>query len=298
MPLPSSGTGKEGDGINPTVGVRLRGVQPDSKGLVFKKDPSRPGGGIFVAAVDADYSDLPKGVVASAKERQEEEDGEETKMQQQQQQQQSQSQQSQESQMQQPQQQQPSAAASIVNYTPLTSSPSVLPNLNPRMNTTSIANEMQKQVQVMNVLDGVMGVGNNASGASTGGAGETGSSSSQQVHLNPEQLMVENGLVEGMPAGSMFDWDQWDMFFSRFGMIGGGAGNGAGAGNGNGGGDNGNGGGGGGGTLHAFASHAAAQAQAGAATLAGIGRNRPAGIVGPQQSSDQRGLSLDPSKVK
>lgn len=258
--MPVTSVGKQGDAINPTVGVRMRGNQPDSKGLVFQKDPSRPGGGIFVA-VDADYSDLPTTVVTSAKNQSAEGnqgqdqgqiDAEHNKQQQQQ------SQQPQQQQSQQQQQPASGSAASIVNYTPLPTTPL---NLNPRMNVPSLAGDGQRQVQLMNVLDSTMGI----------------SSSRVNQIANPEQLIADTGLVDGLPAGSMFDWEQWETFFSRFGMASGmGAENAA-------------------GTLQAFASHAAAQAQAGAATLAGIGRNRPINIA-PQPSNDQR--SLDSLKGK
>jgi hypothetical protein len=59
---PSSST----EPLNPTVGVRPRGKFPEAlRGLMFKKDPSQPGGGVFVAAErpSGDYSDLPKGTI-------------------------------------------------------------------------------------------------------------------------------------------------------------------------------------------------------------------------------------------
>lgn len=52
--------------MNPTVGVRPRGKVPEAlRGLMFRKDSSQPGGGIFVAAErpSGDYSDLPKGTI-------------------------------------------------------------------------------------------------------------------------------------------------------------------------------------------------------------------------------------------
>lgn len=52
--------------LNPTVGVRPRGKFPEAlRGLMFRKDPSQPGGGVFVAAErpGGDYSDLPRGTI-------------------------------------------------------------------------------------------------------------------------------------------------------------------------------------------------------------------------------------------
>lgn len=52
--------------LNPTTGVRPRGTLPDNlRGLVFTKDESAPGGGLFVAAEqpNGDYSDIPKGTI-------------------------------------------------------------------------------------------------------------------------------------------------------------------------------------------------------------------------------------------
>jgi hypothetical protein len=60
--VPSSST----EPMNPTVGVRPRGKFPEAlRGLMFRKDPSQPGGGVFVAAErpSGDYSDLPKGTI-------------------------------------------------------------------------------------------------------------------------------------------------------------------------------------------------------------------------------------------
>ena len=52
--------------INPTVGVRPRTSFPEAlRGLTFRKDPSQPGGGVFVAREreSGDYSDLPRGSI-------------------------------------------------------------------------------------------------------------------------------------------------------------------------------------------------------------------------------------------
>jgi hypothetical protein len=51
--------------LNPTGGVQSK-LPSTYKGLKYKKDPSRPGGGVFIAsgkAKEGDYSNVPEGVV-------------------------------------------------------------------------------------------------------------------------------------------------------------------------------------------------------------------------------------------
>jgi hypothetical protein len=45
--------------LNPTTGVQAK---PPTTGLVYKKDASRPGGGVFVAEENADVENLPASV--------------------------------------------------------------------------------------------------------------------------------------------------------------------------------------------------------------------------------------------
>lgn len=62
--------------LNPTGGVK---VKPQPPGLDYKKDPSRPGGGVFIAHGEArktDYKDLPKGVVITSSSEEESSEGE------------------------------------------------------------------------------------------------------------------------------------------------------------------------------------------------------------------------------
>ncbi|KZP12550.1 hypothetical protein FIBSPDRAFT_835995 [Athelia psychrophila] len=83
----------------------------------------------------------------------------------------------------------PAAASSMVNFTPLGEArPGGMPaNVNPAMeNVTS------SRVQVLNVLDVPQG--------------------SQTLE---QFAMADNGFLEGIPGG-MFDWGQWDTFFTRF----------------------------------------------------------------------------------
>ncbi|KAG6856458.1 hypothetical protein H0H87_004318 [Tephrocybe sp. NHM501043] len=89
-----------------------------------------------------------------------------------------------------------SPTSPLVNYTPLMRRQGSMSNVNPAMN---MQNQPQGNVQVMNVLDGPQG-----------------------SNTLQEFALTDNGFLEGIP-GSMFDWGQWDTFFSRF------SGNGSGA---------------------------------------------------------------------
>lgn len=106
--------------LNPTGGVK--GRQPLG-GLEYKKDPSRPGGGVFVAhgeARKADYG-MPKGTIITSSDEESEE---------------------------------PPAAgsSSLVNIRPLTSGARGEANVNPALNY--MASQSPGNVQVLNVLDG------------------------------------------------------------------------------------------------------------------------------------------------
>ncbi|KAG6852945.1 hypothetical protein C0991_007955 [Blastosporella zonata] len=95
--------------------------------------------------------------------------------------------QGQQQQQQQVQQGLSSPTSPIVNYTPLGRRQVNLSNMNPAMNMQS---QPQGNVQVMNVLDG-------------------------PTNTLQEFALTDNGFLEGIPGG-MFDWGQWDTFFSRF----------------------------------------------------------------------------------
>ncbi|KAJ3500496.1 hypothetical protein NLJ89_g9771 [Agrocybe chaxingu] len=86
-----------------------------------------------------------------------------------------------------------STSAPLVNLTPLTGGGrgGHFMNVNPAMNLQ--AQSAPGNVQVMNVLDAAQGGSNLA-----------------------DYAMADNGFLEGIP-GQMFDWGQWDTFFSRFG---------------------------------------------------------------------------------
>ncbi|KAH7889628.1 fungal-specific transcription factor domain-containing protein [Phlebopus sp. FC_14] len=158
--------------LNPTGGVR--GKQPLG-GLEYKKDPSRPGGGVFVAHGEArkgNYEGIPQGTIITSSD--EESDVERTKL--------------------------PTRrGSSLVNITPLSSvgggsggvaEGSVsFQNMNPALN--NVTSQRPGNVQVLNMLD------------------------VPQASNTLEQFaMADVGLLEGIPGG-MFDWSQWDSFFSR-----------------------------------------------------------------------------------
>ncbi|KAJ6525597.1 fungal-specific transcription factor domain-containing protein [Mycena capillaripes] len=146
--------------LNPTGGVK--GKQPAS--LNYQPDPTRPGGGVFIAHKDSqdDFEDLPAGtVIKDGVEGGEAASGGKQ-----------------------------GAGTTMVNLTPLTTGGSggrgSHSNVNPAMNMGVGANP----VQVMNVLD------------------------AQAGNTLADLAMTDTALLEGIP-GEMFNWGQWDSFFSR-----------------------------------------------------------------------------------
>ncbi|KAG6832044.1 hypothetical protein H0H92_005466 [Tricholoma furcatifolium] len=236
--------------LNPTGGVT---VKKPTVGLEYKKDPTRPGAGVFIAhgqaAKEGDFKGIPAGVVIKSTSSDSENDlGEATSAPavsssssaplslndrdrasllstsssfapplpndaSQQHQHQHQHHQQQLSSPtpslqtmhrglamssairstvnQQQQQQQPvgSPTSPIVNFTPIGRRQGGYSNMNPTLN---MQGQPPGNVQVMNVLDGLQG-GN----------------------ALQDFALTDNGFLEGIP-GSMFDWGQWDTFFSRF----------------------------------------------------------------------------------
>lgn len=171
--------------LNPTVGVKGR---PPVM-LDYRKDPTRPGGGVFVAqdsgTSDA-LSDLPKGIVVGASEVEEDADAAgsvdgDAQDQQLQRQQQLDGSGAQTMNA----QAGPSGAAPMVNLTPLPVSGNnagrQYSNVNPAMNLQA-SQSGSANVQVMNILDG-----------------------SQSSTAMADLAMAENGFLDGIPGG-MFDW--------------------------------------------------------------------------------------------
>ncbi|KAE9409478.1 hypothetical protein BT96DRAFT_1012476 [Gymnopus androsaceus JB14] len=166
----------EAPALNPTGGVK--GKQPLGI-LDYKPDPTRPGGGVFVAkGGSAGYQDLPAGVVVEGEEgsegvhfwlctslfmNQSNPDGNTAGV---------------GSQI----ETDASGSGSMVHFTPLTHGNSS--NLNPAMNMQTGSN------RIINTLDTPATVENLA------------------------DFAVADNDLEGMPS-IMFDWSQWDSFFSR-----------------------------------------------------------------------------------
>ncbi|OBZ69223.1 Acetamidase regulatory protein [Grifola frondosa] len=150
----------EAPALNPTGGVKAK---PPLGGLVFKSDPSRPGGGVFVAQGKVREGQLdkalPEGTIISGEGAEGGAGG---------------------------QQQASGTGPGMVNFTPLGN----FPNMNPALNEQP---EAPANVTVMNVLDVPQG-GNTLE----------------------QHAMAETGFLDNIPGG-MFDWGQWDNFFSRFG---------------------------------------------------------------------------------
>lgn len=151
--------------LNPTGGVKGKRAL---SGLEYKKDPSRPGGGFFVAHGEArsgDYEDVPRGTIVTSSDDEAEVATENAQR----------------------------CGSSMVTITPLPSARgdgASFPNMNPALN--SVMSDTSSSVQVLNVLD------------------------VPQASNTLEQFaMADVGLLEGIPGG-MFDWGQWDSFFSRF----------------------------------------------------------------------------------
>ncbi|KAH8106811.1 fungal-specific transcription factor domain-containing protein [Cristinia sonorae] len=192
--------------LNPTGGVK---VKPPTEGLTFRKDPSRPGGGVFIAneqPKEEVVRDLPEGLIIHDSQPEGESDMNSS----------SQSRtennvsllsrvaaslstlyapsttrpsglvQEQQRQHAQQQAQIASSASAMVNLTPLGPN---FPNMNPAMNTASSSSGKSK-VQVMNMLD------------------------VPQAQSQIEQYSMADSFLDGIP-GSMLDWNQWENYFSR-----------------------------------------------------------------------------------
>ncbi|KAI0062323.1 hypothetical protein BV25DRAFT_672613 [Artomyces pyxidatus] len=150
--------------LNPTGGV-VGKKQPPLGGLAYEKDPSRPGGGVFIAhgkSKGAYDGEVPEGTVINSTSDDEDEPEEREKVK--------------------------VKVKPMVETTPLTHANATV-NVNPALN----ADGGSGNVQVMNLLD-------------------TSPAAQSLEHF----AMADNSWLEGMPAG-MFDWGQWDEFFTRLG---------------------------------------------------------------------------------
>jgi len=168
--------------LNPTGGVKAK---PPVM-LDYRKDPTRPGGGVFIAHDQGNTAeqlkDVPEGVVISAGDGDEDDDAAgsvdgEGEPEQQQLTEQQRVQHTQE-------QQRLQSSAPLVNMTPLSVGDgrgSQYSNVNPAMNLQA-AQTAPSNVQVMNILD-----------------------SSQSGSTITDLAMADTGFLEGIPGG-MFDW--------------------------------------------------------------------------------------------
>jgi len=150
--------------LNPTGGG-VRKIQASFKGLKFKKDTSRPGGGVFIAhgkAKEADYTDIVEGTVVIPGSDEEESEG-------------------------------TRSVAIVGNYAQasgIDQGAENFANVNPLLNGATVAGS--SDVRVLNMLD-----------------------MPQAPHTLEQFTVADSGLLEGLPR-SMFDWPQWESFFSRF----------------------------------------------------------------------------------
>ncbi|EKM55173.1 uncharacterized protein PHACADRAFT_255607 [Phanerochaete carnosa HHB-10118-sp] len=188
----------EAPALNPTGGVK---VKPPLGGLVFRKDSTRPGGGVFIARRDANPEDLkhlPEGTVIH-----EQSEGEAPASSPDSQRPNTmawtpESASSPQSQQHRTPSRHPHTSPTMVNYAPLVGAN--YPNVNPAMNN-GFAQAQQRSnggnaippghVQVINLLDQAQG-----------------------ANALEQLAMAEAGFLEGMPA-TIFDWGSWDSFFAR-----------------------------------------------------------------------------------
>jgi hypothetical protein len=157
----------EAPALNPTAGVKAK---PPIGGLVYKKDGSRPGGGVFIRH---DETKVPR-IYIPGQDKDSEAGGQGILH----------------SEAAALASSSTGGSSSMINVVPFSGDPEGVQNVNPAMNSM-MASE-PANVQVMNVLD------------------------VPQASNTLEQFaMADIGLLEGIPGG-MFDWGQWDTFFSRF----------------------------------------------------------------------------------
>jgi len=152
--------------LNPTSNVKAN-KPPPLGGLSYEKDPSRPGGGVFIVHGKAKGAFLKAGPGVIIQGQSDEEDEDDA----------------------------PSAGAHDHESGTL-SAPAQdgNANVNPVLNEGGMAES--ENVHVMNVLD----------------------SSPSTTRALERFALADNNWLDGIPGpGGMFDWGQWDEFFSRIG---------------------------------------------------------------------------------
>jgi hypothetical protein len=166
--------------LNPTANVKTK-KPPPLGGLSYEKDPSRPGGGVFIAhgKVKGAYPEIAPGVIIESTSDEDDEDGT------------------------------PSAVAEEHEGSGAQPAPAATQdekvNVNPVLNEGGMTGS--DNVRLMNLLD----------------------SAPSSARALEQLAMADNNWLDGIPGG-MFDWGQWDEFFSRIGNSGNGT---VGIGNGN-----------------------------------------------------------------
>lgn len=154
--------------LNPTSNVTTK-KPPPLGGLSYERDPSRPGGGVFIAhgKVKGAYAEVAPGVIIESTSDDDDEDGA------------------------------PSAGAEEHEGSGAqpTATHDEKVNVNPVLNEGGMTGS--ENVRVMNLLD-----------------------STPATTRSLEQFAIaDNNWLDGIPGG-MFDWGQWDEFFSRLGNSG------------------------------------------------------------------------------
>ncbi|THH09362.1 hypothetical protein EW145_g2079 [Phellinidium pouzarii] len=211
-------------GLNPTNGVVTK-PQGGFKDLKYKNDPSRPGGGVFIAhgkAKNRDFRELPEGTVIQSVS-DEESEGEELAA---------------EVSFVRPAN---DSASSLYSHPGIGSGPHSAPRAYDAVPPGAFApgagagagaadvavdgnfSGMHSSSMVNYVPLGCAGAGNNFANVNPA-LNATGSSDVRVVNvLEPDpppnmlehMQVVDSGFLEGIPGG-MFDWPQWENFFSRF----------------------------------------------------------------------------------
>jgi len=158
--------------LNPTTNVTTKKPIPIG-GLSYERDPSRPGGGVFIAHGDVKgaYPEIAPGLIIESNSDEDDEDG-------------------------------ASSSAGAAEQEGSEAQPAATQdekvNVNPVLNEGGLPGS--ENVRLMNVLD----------------------SAPASTRALEQFAMADNNWLDGIPGG-MFDWGQWDEFFSRLGNSGNGS---------------------------------------------------------------------------
>jgi hypothetical protein len=157
--------------LNPTTNVTSK-KPPPLGGLSYERDPSRPGGGVFIAHGDVKgaYTEMAPDLVIESNSDEDDEEGA------------------------------PSAGAAEQEGSEAQSATTQdeKVNVNPVLNEGGMTGS--ENVRLMNLLD----------------------SAPASTRALEQFAMADNNWLDGIPGG-MFDWGQWDEFFTRLGNSGNGS---------------------------------------------------------------------------